>query len=243
MHDLSNFRLPDTILASRELRDLGRNASTMEEAARNVVNFLYECFRTPQTGDPCWALVRCFITHRFTLLPADLRAIAASLMADKPITSDLCCLILLASRGDDPAWNSRHTSKDHQAIPLPTEEIVAQAPMIARLVHQMGMDVGQVIQPCRDLLVDLEQHTFNVFHVEDAVGSEYIPAQQTFVARYGVKSALGFGGVLPSGELFAVIMFAKVKINRETAELFKTLALSVKLALLPFAGDRIFENE
>jgi|GEM_PF-5222791 len=37
-------------------------------------------------------------------------------------------------------------------------------------------------------------------------------------------------------------MFSKVHISRETAELFKTLALNVKLVLLPFSGRRVFEN-
>ena len=49
---------------------------------------------------------------------------------------------------------------------------------------------------------------------------------------------LGMGGLLPSGELFVVMIFSKVKITREVAAMFRTL--SVKLVLLPFAGGRIF---
>jgi len=51
---------------------------------------------------------------------------------------------------------------------------------------------------------------------------------------FGIRSVIGFGGMLPSGNLFAVILFTKVPIPRETADLFRPLALSVKLAILPF---------
>jgi len=51
---------------------------------------------------------------------------------------------------------------------------------------------------------------------------------------------LGFGGILPSGNLFVIIIFSAVELARETADLFKTLALSVKLAVLPFDGKAIF---
>ena len=81
---------------------------------------------------------------------------------------------------------------------------------------------------------------FNVFHVPRARGSPFVPAQTDFVMRYGIESVLGFGGMLPKGDLFCVILFSKVLIPRETAELFKTLALSVKISLLPFADEPLF---
>ena len=59
---------------------------------------------------------------------------------------------------------------------------------------------------------------------------------------YGVKSALGFGGMLPSGGLFAVILFSRAPISRETAALFQTVALNAKLAVLPFAAGPIFRS-
>lgn len=68
----------------------------------------------------------------------------------------------------------------------------------------------------------------------DAVGSPHIP-DQGFVADFQVASALGFGGMLPTGDLFSVVLFSRTPIPAATAELFKVLALSVKLAVLPFA--------
>jgi hypothetical protein len=85
------------------------------------------------------------------------------------------------------------------------------------------------------LLADLSQRTFNVFHVADALGSPMVPAQQEFIAPEGIRSCLGFGGMLPEGNLFAVILFSRVRIPGETASMFKPLSLSVKAALLPYA--------
>jgi two-component system NtrC family sensor kinase len=118
--------------------------------------------------------------------------------------------------------------------------MVENAPMISQLIQQLGLEIGAVLRADRDTIVDLAQKTYNVFYVADANGSPYIPAQTDFVQPHGIRSVLGFGGMLPSGNLFAVIMFAKVAISRETADLFANIALAAKLALLPFDGNATF---
>ena len=77
-----------------------------------------------------------------------------------------------------------------------------------------------------------------MFYVPTASGSPYVPVQADFVAKYGVQSVLCFGGLLSSKDLFAVILFSKIQIERETANLCKSLALGVKLSLLPFVDGR-----
>ena len=114
--------------------------------------------------------------------------------------------------------------------------------MIASLLRQMGLKLDAALYPDSRLILDADQHTFNVFHVQHAPGSPSIPAQAEFVMSYGIRSVLGFGGLLPGGELFTVIMFSRVTIPRETADMFRTIALGVKLALLPFAGGPVFES-
>ncbi|WP_213804014.1 hypothetical protein [Granulicella sp. dw_53] len=215
----------------------------MEEAADEVVNFLYQGFSKPDSETRSVALVRCFKTHLFGCLPVRLQNLALMRMNGIVPSSGMRCLTLLASRGDEPAWNGRLGSERHQVVPLPTSQIVEEAPMVSRLIQQMGLELEHVVGVPADLLVDLEQRSFNVFHVEEARGSEYVPAQETFVARHGVRSVLGMGGLLPSGDLFVVVMFSRVRITRETAEMFRTLALSVKLVLLPFSGGRVFVED
>jgi hypothetical protein len=151
------------------------------------------------------------------------------------------CLTLLGTAGDLPEWNSRRASLGHQVIPLPSAEGVARIPMIAQLITQLGLEVSSVLKPDPHVVVDLQQKSFNVFYVPTALGSPYIPAQDDFVVPFGVRSVLGFGGVLPQGDLFAVIMFARILLSQETAEMFKPLALSAKLAILPFANGPLFD--
>ena len=112
--------------------------------------------------------------------------------------------------------------------------------MIARLINQFGIDVGAVMRPDPTLIGDLSKKTFNAFYVPDAVGSPYIPFQDDFVLRYGIKSVLGFGGVLSSGELYVVIMFSKVSIPSKTAEIFNGMGNWVKEAVKPFLGNKVF---
>ena len=110
--------------------------------------------------------------------------------------------------------------------------------MIAQLIHQFGLDINDVVNPRPDVLLNLHERAYNVFYVETALDSPHIPAQQQFVIPYGIESVIGFGGLLASGDLFAIIMFLKVGIPKERAELFQLLAVSVKTAFTHFAwGD------
>ena len=59
---------------------------------------------------------------------------------------------------------------------------------------------------------------------------------------FGIRSALGFGGVLSTGNLYAVVLFVKVPVPRETADLTKALAPDVKAAIEPFAGRQVFNQ-
>ena len=79
----------------------------------------------------------------------------------------------------------------------------------------------------------MAQKTYNVFYIPEALGSPHIPAQDEFVRRYEVRSVLGFGGVLPDGNLYAYIMFCRTFLSREIAEMWKTIATSTKLAMIP----------
>jgi hypothetical protein len=112
--------------------------------------------------------------------------------------------------------------------------------MVRQLVQQLGLEVNTVLQPDPEVLVDLVQKTYNVFYIPEALGSPYVTVQQEFVVPFNVRAVLGCGGILPSGNLFAIIIFSKDHFPREIADLFKTVALSVKVAVLPFDGKVIF---
>lgn len=242
MFDLGSFSLSDMTRCSADLRKLGGGAKSMEEAAERITAYLYNrLLHGPDKKRSC-ALVRFYKTHTFEDLAPELQEFASASLGQTPKFPGMRCLTLLSTVGDEPSWNSRELSRNHRAIPLPSAEIIARLPMIAQLFTQFGIELSTVVRPDPALILDLDQKTYNVFHVEQAEGSPYIPAQEEFVIPHKIRSSLGFGGILPSGHLFAVIMFTRIRIPRATADLFKPLALSAKMAVLSFEGGQIFRR-
>lgn len=233
MYDMTNFTIREMSECGKFVRAIGAGAASMEETAERIVRHFHDSLIDGEGGRAS-SLVRFFKTHPYRELDEELQAFARGMLGGEPASREMKCLLLLASAGEDAAWNSRKTSRGHKAIPLPSEEALSQAPMIFNLVTQLGLSAGMVVKPDPALLLDMEQKTFNVFHVPEALDSPYIPAQHEFVVPYGIRSVLGFGGLLPSGEMFAVIMFLKLPVSAETANLFKALSLNVKMAILPF---------
>ncbi len=243
-YSLDRFRLSVMTRCGAALRALGSGARAMDEVAEEIVRHLYERLVDDRTGERATALVRFYKTHPYGALDQETRRFARAISGGSPLSPNVKCLTLLASAGERPEWNSRTASVGHRAIPLSSDHLVRDSPMIAHLIRQFGIDVSSLVEPGPDLMMDAEQHNYNVFYVPEAAGSPLIPAQDDFVIPFGIRSVLGFGGLLPTGELFAVILFSKAHVSREAAVLFRTLSLSVKLAVLPFsAPERTFRDE
>ena len=239
--DLTNFGLAEMLQCGRGMRSAAAGARTMQGVATAVTGFLREHCVDPATGTRACALVRFYKTHPYASLQSDDRAFALRLLAGAKPTPGLRCLALLATAGDEPAWNDRKRSKGHRAIPLASVQMVESAPMIAALIRQFGLSIDTVISPTQPS-EPLAGKSYNVFHVPEARGSSVIPAQEEFVIPYGVRSALGFGGVLRSGDLFAVMMFTKVTVSADTASRFRNLALEVKTLLFNCHADAVFDS-
>lgn len=222
------------------LRQLGKNSETMEVAGQEIIQYLFEHLVDHQNQNKSCALIRLFKTHSYGELTQELEASACQVLGHSEIPPFLKCLTLLATAGERPEWNSRYESRGHQVIPLANENAIAGIPMVSQLIKQLGIDPGVVVQPDPSVIIDMEQQMYNVFHIPDALGNPYIPAQNEFVMPFKIKSVLGFGGLLPSGNMFAVIMFLKIAVPRATVELMRPLALSVKAAILPFDNGKIF---
>ncbi|MDP1805518.1 MAG: hypothetical protein Q8K72_10160, partial [Acidimicrobiales bacterium] len=144
---LSKFTLSEMVRTSAALRQLGQDATSVEEFADRVVRYLRIVLVDPITGEPETSLVRFYKTHPYGDLPEDLRAFASGLLEGGSSPSAMKCLTLLGTVGDDPAWGDRLASQGHRAVPLPSEEVVARLPMIAQLISQFGLAVGTVLEP------------------------------------------------------------------------------------------------
>lgn len=237
MYSLQTFDLHEMLRCGKAVRAAAQQGTTMEEAAQAVVRSLYdECVDAAGTRE-C-VLVRFYKTHRLGDLPPGLQAWARERGGD--VSPDVQCLTLLASAGDQPDWNDRRSSRGHQAIPLPSEEIVEAAPMIAGLIAAMGLPIRSVIHPAAAEQTRLAGRTYNVFYVEEARGSPRIPAQEEFVIPFGVRSVFGFGGMLLSGGLYCVIGFTRVRVPPSAAERFRNIALDLRVALSTRDSDQVF---
>jgi len=241
MYDITLFTPQDMAKCSLVLRQLGRNTASMEASSQKIVNYIYRHFCDSQTGENTCALVRLFKTHPYGELEDSLQQSARRLMKGNSPAADMKCWTLLAAAGTEPQWNSRHTAVENTAIPLVSTKLVAQMPAISEIIRQFGLDIPTFLGIERERFLQLEPAVLNIFYVSEAKGSPFIPEQNSLIIPYQVKSVLGFGGLMPSGSLFAVVMFLKVKISQSTAEMFKDLALSVKTALSMPDEQSVFE--
>lgn len=168
-------------------------------------------------------------------------AVCARLDPDSEEHPTLRCLVPLATAGEEPAWNHRELSRGHRAIPLRSERAVAEAPMIAQLIQQMGLDISTIVRPPGPgLLLDDARRARDVVFVAEAEGSPFVPAQE-FVRDYDVRSVMGFGGLVSAGVFCAAILFSRVRITSEVADLFKVIGLNFKLAMLPLQSRPLFK--
>jgi hypothetical protein len=237
--DLTRFGLADVLRCGNAIRRVGRTAPTMETAAREVCRWLFDELVDRKHERAC-ALVRCYKTHPLGQLPPDLQDVAHGVAGDEVRGRQVKCLTLLGTAGSEPTWNDRHASKGHRAIPLATPSMIEQAPMIAQLLRAFGVDVAQLLASSSGVVKDLGGKSYGVFHVADAEESPYIPAKD-FVRKYHIQSVVGCGGALKGGDLFALILFARVPVSAEAAERFRTVALDMTSAFFLYDDDRVFD--
>ena len=233
---LRRFDVDELRSATDAIATLG-DFESPEDAAQALVTYLRHAL-VDEDGAPACPLVRLYRTQTYASLDPDTQAFARGLLDADPKPS-LRCLTLLGTAGELPEWNDRTLSRGHRAIPLPSEEVVLRLPMVAQLIVQLGLDVGSVIAPpAGAALIPLSQQTNDVFHVEHAVGSPYLPAQEEFVVPYGIASAAGFGGMMLTGDFFAIVLFSRVPISAAVARTLKILALPTRTLFLPFVSRR-----
>ena len=230
---LDTFSIDDLIECRDRFREIGEDSESLEEVAQAIVSYLQACLVDAAGGRAC-PLVRMYKTHRLDALPASLQQFVHREGRGAGLAGATRCLTLLGTAGLEAEWNDRSQSLGHQAIPLATTEAIERSPMIVGLIEQLGLDLQALVDPEQADPMTLHHRDYDVFFVPDALNSPLVPAQDGFVVPYGIRSVVGCGGVLPSGELFALILFTTLRLSAETADLFRTLALSVKATVVPF---------
>ena len=202
------------------------DAGTLTEAAGHFARHFYD---EPSSSA---ALVRVFITMRYAELPPGERSFADASLAGgaeaEHLSDETPVLVLLGSRGIEPDWNDRATSRDHRAIPLVSDAFVAEAPMIARLLRETGFSLRDSLKTNRQFVRNVEGRG-NLFFVGDAStatderGRRVIPAVD-FVERFGIRTVYGSGAAYPTlGAFVTGIVFSRKLVLRADAESFVSL--------------------
>ena len=237
MYVIDDFDTTSLLACRESLHDAAFGAKSMQEVATRIVHHLYAGFVT-EDGDSACALARFYKTHRLASLPTELQNFVRR---NGPVLDETSCLTLLGTAGMVPEWNDIRSSVGHRAIPLSGD--LSDVPMIAALIRDLGVDQAVVLNPSEDVQTDLHLRQYNVFYVAEASGSDAVPAQEEFVARYGIRSVVGFGGVLASGDTFAVILFTRAPVPEHVLPSFRTLSLTVKALAVPFTYNVFSEPD
>jgi len=180
-----------------EYRDAGLS---FEETAQLLCQLLYDNFQH-QDGRSAFVLTRIFRTFKTLDLPPDLRRLAYS--------GSEYYLALMGSYGKEEAWRDRRLSQSHQLM-----DAGNVSPMFQLAMKQLGIIPGDLEQSLSQPL-DMGDGLVPTFYVSNAVGSEFIPAQNDFVLRYGIESAVGLGTTFISSMSYLFIMFSRVKIDSQ----------------------------
>jgi hypothetical protein len=245
--ELEDFTDADAAALSTVLTATCAGAASRQAAAQHIVGTLFQTLRESGSGESACVLARCFHTATYAQMPLHYRDAADQLLETVPATpsslEQMRCLALLATRGIRQVWNDVLTSVGHQAIPLPSVEVVQKAPMIARLFDQLGMPIERAVASldAPDFLLDAPSD-FRVFHIPEALGSPFIPAQSSFVEPHGVRSVVGMGGTLPDGELLAVVLFTRTAVSQEVALRFGTVASALRQAMIALPDGSVFDR-
>jgi hypothetical protein len=202
---------------------------SFESIAQIVVQSLYETFKR-EDSSPLFALTRIYRLTRYTELPSDLKGLV------EPARERW--MTLMGTYGIEPAWCDRQQSQGHKALNLGED----QSPMVSAAIYQIGLDLGiKLPQLDIDLPIPEVSLMTRYFHVEHAVGSRYIPAQDSFVKPYGIQSVVGIGSVFVSGSAHLLLCFAREHVSADDAQKFAQIAPFVSTLLAYFDERSIWQ--
>ena len=237
--DLTRFTLSDMVRMAGVIRGLSQGQSNVQAFGNQLSRYLEDQLRD-DNGERQTVLVRFYATLPFSDLAAK-DQIYAQRSTSAPLDEDTTCLTLLATAGRKPAWNDRNTSLGGRVMPLTEVAQVANHPLFAAVVEQTGLDVSTVLSRQEHLRPVGQRESYRQFHLQHAADHPgVIPS--AFVQAHGIGSVLGFGGALPIGGSFAVMVFTDAEVSSESAQLFGTLALSASLGGFARPGMPFFHG-
>lgn len=210
LHELCESNLSEFV--DRALVNI-EQFNSVEQATQYFAQYIYDECSVDSRSE--LVLSRIFHSFEFGALPQDIKAVAYKKFGDNIPDTNLF-LNLIGTYGQESEWQQRTRSSGHQVIPL-TRESISLIPMVSRLFQQIGFDLGVLLKEEQaSMNMDGVAGAYGMFYVDQAQGSAYIPAQD-FVSKYGVKSVIGTGVMLPTGNISVFIGFCRVVLGEKVA--------------------------
>jgi hypothetical protein len=206
----------------------GGQPRTLEAAAQGFVTAFAGAFTDA-------ALVRMFAVMPFQDVPEPERTFARSLGGHDPRLSERTrVLTLLGTAGHEPRWNDRRASRGHLCIPLLDRSFVESAPMIAKLLADIDVDLAGFDDGRPIATRKLLGGNNGMFYVQDAstakdVQGRHIIPDQAFVKKHGIRTVFGMGGAYLEGILVLSIIFSKAEVPRIAVDRFPSLIVNFKM--------------
>lgn len=220
----------------------GRDAASLEAAAGTFVDAFAAAFSDV-------ALVRLFVALPAASVPPAEYAFAARFAGDDPrFGPQTRVLTLLASRGREAAWNQRRLSHGHLCIPLIDRRFIEAAPMIAKLLADIDVDLSAFDDGRPIATRQLLGGKNGMFYIPDAATAvdtqgRYIIADRSFVERYTIRTVFGMGGAYPDGTLVTSLIFSTQKIPQLIVDRFPSLISNFKMATTKLVEARRIFNQ
>ncbi len=244
MMDLAHVDRRELLDVLDQVRGRLRAAPTLEAAAQEVVTVIAHAFASSVV------LSRLFLTVPFGKLPDEQRRaawhVAEAQSLQSRVNDRTPVLTLLGTYGKHPDWCDRRTSRGHAAIPLCSQVFVDSIPMVARMLQEMGVDLGLVTNG--DPYVD-GSGWVGLFYVEDArtarddQGRRIIPASD-FIEQHSVRTVFGIGKAYANGSIASFVVFANKVLSRERVETLIPMINAFKAETMDhMALDRIFSKQ
>ena len=167
-------------------------------------------------------------------MPSDIQAYINGKESWGSISKQNQYLTLLGYWGDLEEWKNRIHSKNYKAFPLNDPHVLDKFPMLSAVFSQIGFELPENVVPDNSILIKERHKKLKLFCVEEAKGSKFIPKQAEFVEPFSVESVFGFGGVYPTGNIYAIIVFSREKILKQDASVYLSLNPAIKWATLGY---------
>lgn len=203
-----------------------QKARHLEEAAQELASALYATFSDSVV------LARVYVTVPFEGLPANnqtfVRNLADSAGAAARLQATTPVLSLIGSHGQETTWRDRRNSQGHVGIPFISADFVSAIPMIARLLHELGVPSDWIDSHDTEMLIQTIGRSTGLFYVENAAEAvdqqgRKIIAAQDFVSGYKVQSVFGTGEAYAGGQMLVMVVFCRDFVSRAAAECFLAL--------------------